>query len=515
MENIQNIFSSMKYAEVRIDLAKNFPVTIYADSLSGRKARKLFLADIISAEDLPLLINQIEGILAGGQTVLQAHARIKPDVEDSFFLIRCEFKKEKFGRSHLEGFIFDVSGYLEFAGEDRILLEYKRKTKEKIDLINKREIKLLDIIDRDYLKQLQAPFADGGVFSAVYDENENLICSSAEDEKNIPYKKFKHLKRVEIKISRLTAAYWVIASASAELIEINAPLLDVLSQAVTRIANSFVVLYSEMQNSEHANKLLSQHIEQQILISNIYNIIFEHKDAAEALRVMIEKVGDYLDMRRIRIYIDESEENIFNLHYEWKSASCSDSPLSSYSYSSVPKIIEHLEHSDMYIPVNVTEEDGFKPESCTVANLNGDGKRFGIMVFAPAKPGYTPTPQESKVLRSVSQITATLMLRSKADEKLREQAFFDSILGIPNRKKLDEDIKNDLDNGVAGAAAVVKLINLHTFNELFGYKYTDVMLRNAVKFISEMPTSNLSVYRFSGNTLMLLLRKNGEPFKTV
>ncbi|MCL2638752.1 MAG: EAL domain-containing protein [Oscillospiraceae bacterium] len=507
MENVQNIFSSLRHAEVRIDLAKNFPITVYGGSGTGRKSRKLLLADVVSAEDLPLLINQIEAVLAGKQNMLQTHARIKTDGEYAFFLIMCGLKKEKFGKTHLDGFVFDVSDYLEFAGDDRVLLEYKRRDKEKVDVITNNEITLDKIIDTDYLAQIQAPFARAGINSAIVDKDGDLISSTTG---SLSSNRGLHTKEIDIKITGVVAARWIIAAADAELVSKNTPLLEVLAQAVSRIATSFAMLYTEMQNTEHSNKLLSQHIEQQILTNNVYNIILEQKHASDALLEVIKLVGEYMAMRRIRVYIDDTINKCFHMQYEWKSPACPDSPPMSIPYSDVPKILERLEYSDMYIPAVVSEEDGLTPEACTIANLAADGTRFGVMVFAPAKPGEAPTAQESKVLRSVSQITATLMLRKQADEKLHYHAFYDRILDIPNRAKLDEDLQAELDIRRQGAAAVVKIANLHTFNELFGHTYTDELLRKAAQFISEMPVKNLTAYRFSGNTLMLLLREADE-----
>lgn len=522
----------MKYAEVRIDLAKNFPVTVYGDVSSGRKNRKFILADIVSAEDLPILINQIEGVLAGKQNALQAHARIKTDEDYSFFLIMCVLQKEKFGKAHLEGLIFDATDYLEFAKADRVLIEYKNRNKEKADLIYNRELTLTGILDIEYLRLLQTMLSNGGVYSAIYDDSGNLVCASGNsNEEYFPSEDFVHVRRADIKINRAIAAQWVITAPTAYLLEKNIPLLEVLVQAVSRIANSFVLLYSEMNNSEHANKLLSEHIEQQILTNNVYNIILERKDSTQALEEVVRLVGDYMQMSRIHVYTDSPEEKTFKLYHEWKTSACSDSPPTVYSYSDMPKVITRLDYSDMYIPVSLDEDGRFNPESCTVANLNGDGKRFGVMAFSPAKPGYVPTAQESKVLRSISQITATLLLQGQADEKLKETgeklrnlAFFDQVLNMPNRAKLDEDLESELKSKVRGAAAVVKITNLHTFNELFGHKYTDGMLRNAAHYISKMsasnsdmpdpdsntPEINLTVYRFSGNTLMLLLREADE-----
>ncbi|MCL2077469.1 MAG: bifunctional diguanylate cyclase/phosphodiesterase [Oscillospiraceae bacterium] len=521
-ENAQKIFSAIEYAEIRIDMARNFPITIYDESISDKKSRKFFLEDVISAEDLPLLAAKIDDVLANGHKILQSHTRIKTDGVDRWFLIRCERKKEKFGKIHFKGFILDVSGYsgnLDFSWEDSVLIEYKRKDEEKSARIRNRELTLSDILDKDYLKQIQKPLTSAGVYSAIYDESGDLICSSLENEEDIAIinKKYKHKKRVDIRISRVIVANWTISAPNPGLIEKNTELLNVLSQAIMRIANSFAVLYSEMNNSEHANKLLSEHIEQQILINNVYNIILKRKNANEALEAVIKLVGEYMGMRRICVYHDCSDEKMVKLHYEWRSAICTDPAPAVFSYSEVSKIVERLDYTDIYIPSCTSELAEFLPEICTIANLNGDGKRFGIIAYAPLAVGYVPTAQDSKVLRSVSQITATLLLQKQADERLEETdrkllklAFYDPTLDIPNRAMLDKHIENELATGDSGAAAVLKITNLNTFNELFGHEYTDSMLRDVARYVTEMPVSNLTVYRFSGNTLMFLLHKTDE-----
>jgi diguanylate cyclase (GGDEF)-like protein len=510
----------MRYAEIRIDLVKNFPVTVYGEGFSSKKTMKFLLSDIVPAEDLPHLINQIDAIMAGTQAILQAHTRIKSEGEYSWFLLRCERKKEKFGKTHLSGFAFDVSSYLDYAGEDPVVQEVRRRNAERVNRISNRELTLTDVVDAEFLRKIQLPLIKEGLFSAIYDDDENLISSPDENADHhlllpVP-KELKYTKRVNIKISRVIAAHWTVAAASAELIERCAPLLDILVQAVSRTANSFAMLYNEMSNSEHSNKLLSEHIEQQILTNNLYNIILERKDSAEAITAVIRLVGEYMGMRWICVYDVLPQEQMIRRNYEWRSASCQESAEYEYLFPEISKIIERLEYTDMYIPPHNPDIIGsadIKPESCTVANLNGDGARFGVMVFAPLSPGYVPTAQESKVMRNVSQITAALILQRKTDVELeeinkrhRELAFIDPILNIPNRASLDNDFDGELERGKQGAVVALKITNLHTLNELFGHEYTDSMLRDVAKYIADISAPNLTVYRFSGNLLFFLLR---------
>ena len=511
----------MSYAKIRIDLIKNFPVTVHGDNLPDRKHRKLLLKDMVSSEDLPFLINQIDDIFTGSQNILQAHARIMTNDGDySWFLIRCEQIKEKFGRSYLEGFVFDVTGYLNFVEEDSALLEFKRREDEKAARAANRELTLTDVLDPDYLEQIQRPLTDEGVYSAICDNNLNIICTPVkqeESEKPFSFRKFKHNERTEIRISRVVAAYWVVASDDAALLGRFKSLHGILSQAVTRLANSFAMLYNETDNSEHANRLLSEHIEQQILINNVYNIILEMKDSSEALTKVIKLIGEYMGMRRVCVYEECKQEKLFRLIYEWRSPQSPEAARAEYPFSDLPKIKERLDYADMYLPPSGGDNKVFSPESCTVANLIGDGARFGIITFAPLKLGSVPTAQESKVLRSVSQITAALMLQKKADEEIKAKddelkrlAFNDPVLNIPNRAMLEKDLAAELERKNNGFAAVVKITNLHTFNELFGHEYTDSMLRDVSGYIANMPHTGLTLYRYSGTALMFLCRGADE-----
>ena len=518
METIQNLISPLKYAKIRIDLTKDFPVTIYGDSFHGRKNRKLLLRDMISSEDLPNFIAQLDDVFKSPENILHAHARISTGGDAAgwnWFLIRCERAKETFGKVYLDGILLDVTTYTDTINDDPALLEFRRKEDEKMSRAINRKLLLTDVLDPKYLEQIQQPFIDRGLFSAIYDDEDKIICAPITPDKA---KNFVHVEKSEIRISRIVAAHWTIAAPTQELLDECKHLHLILLQAISQIANSFALLYNETYNSDRANKLLSEHIEQQILVNNVYNLILERKGSAEALAAVFKLVGEYMSMRRICVYEDAPDEKSVKLIYEWKSPKSPDSAKPDYAYSEIAKIQERLEYTDMYLPPSGENPSGvFMPDNCTVANLIGDGVRFGIITFAPLVLGRVPTAPESKILRSVSQITAALLMQKKADEKIKESdeklkhlAFNDPILHIPNRAMLDKELETELQSGGTGAAATVKITNLHTFNELFGHEYTDSMLRDVAKHIADLPVQSLTVYRFSGTALMFLWRGADE-----
>lgn len=85
------------------------------------------------------------------------------------------------------------------------------------------------------------------------------------------------------------------------MLDDNIQLWETLVQTVSRMANAFVVVLSEMDNSQNANKLLGQNVEEQILLNNIYAIIMQSKSADIALNSVTELIGDYFHLDRITI----------------------------------------------------------------------------------------------------------------------------------------------------------------------------------------------------------------------
>ena len=75
------------------------------------------------------------------------------------------------------------------------------------------------------------------------------------------------------------------------MLDDNIQLWETLVQTVSRMANAFVVVLSEMDNSQNANKLLGQNVEEQILLNNIYAIIMQSKSADIALNSVFTLTG--------------------------------------------------------------------------------------------------------------------------------------------------------------------------------------------------------------------------------
>ena len=67
-------------------------------------------------------------------------------------------------------------------------------------------------------------------------------------------------KKKNIRINHLISGTWILGAKTQELLDDNIQLWETLVQTVSRMANAFVVVLSEMDNSQNANKLLGQNV---------------------------------------------------------------------------------------------------------------------------------------------------------------------------------------------------------------------------------------------------------------
>ena len=120
---------------------------------------------------------------------------------------------------------------------------------------------------------------------------------------------------------------------------------------------------------------------------------------------------------------------------------------------------------------------------------------------------------DKKLLRNISQIISTMLIRCGMDKELKQQnerlqslAYTDPVLEIPNRRHLDRDLSSELEKGNIGAAVSIKLVNTGTANEAFEHIHSDALLKSISKYIETDHAKNARIYRFSGSVLMVLLK---------
>lgn len=517
LDALELAFHDSKSVNIRIDLTRDIPVTILGKYPSlAKKDRRFNLREIIYAEDFPLIADVFNDIVSGREKALNCHCRVNIGKDYHWVYLNCNLRKDTFNKSlHLTGSMIDVSDYLENASDDHVLQQIEKKNSAKIEAIKTDNPAITEILGEDYLIKIQSAFTmTQGLVSAFIDASGKFICSSDPAITRFDAKQYAHSKAVEIRYNHMLLANWVIASDSAEAIEKNSSLLDVLSQTVSQIANAMLILYNEMENSKTANQQLGSNIEQQILLNNVYTIILEKRDSDEALRMVIKLVGEYLKLDRIRLYSYDSEDCSTSLVREWAGLASDATNEKSFDCAAHPLLMEELNYCDTYFSTSsFAELEKLKVKSFVVSQIAESGKFTGLIFYEVIYGDRIWSNSDKKLLRNISQIISTMLIRCNMDtalkmqnEQLKKLAFTDPVIDISNRAALDRDLRAELEKKASGAAIALKITNMRSVNEAFGHIHSDVLLKKIAKFIDGMEVKGKRVYRFSGSVIIVILR---------
>lgn len=521
MNVLSAAFRETKCVNIRIDLTRDIPLTVLGKYHNlSKKDRRMNLREIIYAEDFPPLADVFSEIVSGREKALNAHCRVNIGDEYHWVYLSCSLRKDTFNRTqHLTGTMMDVSEYLDTAESDFVLDGATRKNRERIDAaIKNRDTALTDIVGEDYLLRIQqALTVNNGVSSAIYDETgAPLVIPPNENGQVISQKKFRHKISREIRCNHKVMANWTIACDDTTELAKTEPLLNVLAETVSQIANAIFVLYNEMENSKEANQQLGSNIEQQILLNNIYTIILENNNAVEALKMVIRLVGEYLKLDRIALYDYDAEKSYSALNTEWSAKGIEMKR--HFKVEESPELMEELNYCDTFFSnSSLPEQENTGIKSFVVSQLAENGKFTGIIFYETILKERIWSNADKKLLRNISQIVSTMLIRCNMDAAIREQnerlkrlAFTDPVLGIPNRTCLDRDLSAQLEEGAHGAAISMKVTNINTVNEAFGHIYSDNLLQKIARYIYDINLGDKQVYRFSGSVLMILIKNCGR-----
>lgn len=522
MNGLEIAFKETKCVNIRIDLTRDIPVTILnkLPSLS-KKDKRMNLREVIYADDFPPLADIFSEIVSGRQKSIDAHCRVKVGEDYQWVCLNCTAKKDTFNRSQsLTGTMMNLSEYLDASDSEAVLEGSIKKKREVSDVeVNLQDASLSEILGEDYLLRIQqALISNTGISSAIYgSKGELLLSASHEKKEKDSSKKSKHSETEEIRCHHKLLATWTITSEDREELEKAFPLFKVLAETVTQIANAILVLYTEMENSKIANQQLGSNIEQQILLNNIYTIILEQNDSDEALKMVMKLVGEYLKLDRVSLYDYDSETGYTKLNKEWSNKDVN--VMGVFNVKDYPHLMEELNYCDTYFSnssVSFEEINKTGIKSFVVSQLAANGKFVGMIFYETLKQERIWSNADKKLLRNISQIVSTMLIRCSMDselkqqnEKLKKLAFTDPVLEIANRTCLDKDLKSQLKSKTKGAAVSVKITNISTVNEAFGHLHSDDLLKKITEYIKVLDYDGKKVYRFSGSVLMILL-KNAE-----
>lgn len=507
-----------KFVTIRIDFTKDFPVTIFPNTPDEVVFPSL--TELIHPDDIPPMTEMFTKLSDNNMESFEAHCRFPVSGDFHWFFLCCRPVNDEISKiKRFVGTMVDVSNYLETAGDDLVYKEFKKKHNIKLNDLNSNQISLADVLDADYLAKIQKPFCQTqGLYSGIYNSNGDLISSPRHQTSGQKPEHFLFQRKKNIRINHIVSAYWLIASNSQSQLDENAQLQDTLAQTVSKIANAFVVVYDEMQNSQNANKLLGQNVEEQILLNNIYAIIMESKTSKQALADVMKLVGEYMSFDRI-ITVDAEKTNS-PADYIWENEATKgffdNNTIQSISETAFPELTKELEFNNTYFSSGTEHEMAkFGVKSFAIAQLFENGNANSVILYECIHKEHTWSQRDRKQLKNISQIISSIFMRANTEKKLAESkaklkqvAFKDSILNIQNRARLNKDLNKLLKKSYSGALIAFKITNMRSISAVYGHSYADMLLRSIAQYLNDMPLENKSAYYYTNSIFMINL-KNG------
>ena len=503
--------NGQKFVNIIIGFSRDFPFTINPGEQNEQTYSSLL--EIIHPDDIPPITEMFTDVSFEEEKTFEAHCRFMVGEDYHWFFLSCKAVYAEYGRPvRFEGTMCDVSTYLECAGDDLVYNEFRKKHNIRLTELKKGAPGLADVLDIDYLTSIQRPFAGPQTFSAIYDEKGKLICAPKAQHKSLQADDFAYQKKKNIRINHQVSGTWVLAARTQELLDENVQLWETLVQTVSRMANAFVVVMSEMDNSQNANKLLGQNVEEQILLNNIYAIIMESKTPDVALSSVMELVGDYFHLDRITIVdrVDFKQELCWCRDYKYRNLPLD---INSENVQSFKAIREDLElTSSAFSDAQTNELGRFGVKAYAIFKLINSGSFDSLILYQMIEKEHIWTQRERKQLRNISQIVSSLMMRKETQDKLEESqkrmrqlAFYDAIYNIPNRARLNKDLDKLIKKGGKGSLLAFKVTNTRSLSAVYGHTYSDMLLRSIAQYLGELPVKGIGVYYFTNAIFMLNL----------
>lgn len=502
------------YSSGNVAFCMKFKLGFPADILSGQnpfgEGSEIKFSDVVHPDDYQPFCEVINDIVNGSGDEIKLHSRLKTNGEYIWYYITGAARRgENNVLNSINGMMFNVSDYLDCDAEDAVLRRFRAKHAEKLSDGDK-DLSLRDILGEDYLVRIQNPFAKiKGLFSAIIDNSGKTVFATGKNDKHFNLGKMNFQRKKSIRVRHQSVASWVIAGDTQEIVDNSAELLETMAQTVSGVANSYVVLVEEMENSQNANKLLGQTFEDQILINNVYSLILNSNDTKTAVSGLLPLISEYFGLSDMLFC---SENEIPAKVYRWDISGmllpvvCGTPEISS--------VREELDYSGIVCTDRRTiRSDDGKNLSCVLVRTHSSGSERGIIIYTADKTDKTWSNRERKLLKNITQILSTIIYKiftedelSTSRARLERIAYYDATTGIPNRSMFERDFSAEIADGKNGTVAAFEISNLKSISEIYGLEYADDVLQSCAGYISALPCSTeKKVYRFGSDTLLVML----------
>ena len=503
------------YGSGNVAFCMKFRLGFPADILSGTNpfgdGQQIKFGDVVHPDDYQPFCEVINDIVNGSGSEIKLHSRLKTGGEYIWYYITGEaVRSDNNVLKSINGMMFNVSDYLDCDAEDAVLRRFRSKHAQKLSDGDK-NLTLRDILGEDYLVRIQNPFLKiKGLFSAIIDNSGKAILATGKADKHFNLGKMNFQRKKSIRVRHQTVASWVIAGDTQEVVDNSAGLLETMAQTVGGIANSYVVLVEEMENSQNANKLLGQTFEDQILVNNVYSLILNSADTKAAVSGLLPLISEYFGLSDMLFC---SENEIPEKVYRWDISGMLLPVVC--GTPEIKDVREELDYSGIACTDRRTirtDEDS-RNRSCVLVRTHSNGSDKGIIIYTADKSNRTWSNRERKLLKNITQILSAVIYKiftedelSTSRARLERIAYYDAATGIPNRSMFERDFAVEIAERNSGAIIAFEIENIKSVSEIYGWEYAENVLQSFAGYISAVPCEPVkTVYRFGSDILLVTL----------
>lgn len=502
VENSGNVAFSMSFRQ-------GFPARILAgNSPLGTTGDTIVMGEAVHPDDYQPFCEEISHVIAGTSDEIKVHARLNSDGEYQWYYITGKARQNSAMLDFIEGMMFNVTSYLDCEGEDVVMRRYRSKHTVRIN--DQNTYTLRDILGEDYLVRIQQPFSQTkGLYSAIIDNDGTVISPKGQD-RRINLNKMDYQRKKNIRVRHQSMGSWIITGDNQQAVDGNSQLLDTMVHTVSSVANSYVALVDEMETSQKANKMLGQNFEDQILVNGVYSIFLQSPDTKTAIRSITLLISEHFGLSEIEFCTDDL--NPVKSYRLDKSGMVLPIMI---SFDCKKEIREELDYSGIVCTDMKTigqDRDG-KNRSCVLARTYEQGSNRGVLLYTAKTSGREWSSRERSLLKNLTQLLSTVIYKLFLEEELRNSrarleriAYYDISTNIPNRSMFERDFTEEITENRSGAVLAVEFSNLKNISEIYGFGYSDDILKSCAEYIQALPCSvQKKVYRFSGDILLITL----------
>lgn len=511
MTNLSELLKKYNCIPIQIDTNGGFVLNVKGNYDEEEPERTFPFSEFVYINDIPSLMNTFNDFAVSGKKRLNTHFRMEFEKELHWAYLCCEKADDNMT---YDGVLLDVFEYLDYIPNDNVISEFERRQSKKISVFNKNSASLEEIYGCNYLRKLQMPFFDSGcIDSAIFDENDKLIVCATNDDSEFNPENYKFIKSESIKFNHRNGGSWIIGTDNEEKMNTYGSFLPAMCDGLSKMTDSFIMLYNEKQNSKSINRQLGTNVEQQMLLNSIHSIIMEEPQAEAALDRVLETVSNYLKLDRISVYCVDLVIGAPNIVSCWEKEKLNFDVSDLYIRNNYEMICDMLGGTENYFSRgSETHIDELSLGAFAVSSIHGYDNENALLFYESYDKTKKWSFEDKRIIRSISQSVSNIMHRCEMDKKIREKneqlfrlAFHDNILDIKNRSKLDIDMTAILDADKKGIVMAVHIVNTRSLNEVFGQGYTDKLLRMIAKYLESEDVGGEFVYRYSGSIMLIIL----------